>query len=73
VEAGAAFMAASGVPKLLVRGESGAVVTGAVLAQLRAWPHQQEVVVPGTHFLPHDSPREIAAALRDWLATTVGP
>ncbi|GAA0291384.1 haloalkane dehalogenase [Kineococcus aurantiacus] len=69
---GAAFMAGSQVPKLLIRGEPGAVITGDVLTACRRWPHQEEVVVPGTHFLPHDSSPAIAAALRDWLDRTVG-
>jgi haloalkane dehalogenase len=64
-------MADSPLPKLLVRGEPGAVVTGAVLDTCRRWPRQREVVVPGTHFLPHDSPRAIATALRACLAEEV--
>ncbi|GAB3274199.1 haloalkane dehalogenase [Kineococcus gypseus] len=69
VAAGAAYMAGSVVPKLLVRGEPGAVITGRVLEQCRTWPAQQEVTVPGTHFLPHDSSARIATALRAWLAS----
>lgn len=67
VAAGAAFMATSPVPKLLLRGEPGAVITGRVLEQCRTWPNQREVTVAGSHFLPLDSPAAIAAALRDWL------
>ncbi|WP_380171715.1 haloalkane dehalogenase [Kineococcus sp. DHX-1] len=71
VAAGAEFLAASPLPKLLVSGEPGAVVTGAVLEACRRWPRQREVVVPGTHFLPHDASPAIAAALRAWLEEEV--
>lgn len=67
VAAGAGFLAGSPLPKLLVRGDPGAVVTGAVLEACRRWPRQREVVVPGTHFLPHDSSPAIATAFRAWL------
>lgn len=72
VARGAEWMAASPVPKLLVRGDPGAVVTGAVLARCRTWPAQTEVGVPGTHFLPHDSPTAIGTALRTWLDGLAG-
>lgn len=71
VAAGADFLAGSPLPKLLVRGEPGAVVTGAVLEACRRWLRQREVVVTGTHFLPHDSSPAIAAALRAWLEEEV--
>lgn len=68
VSAGADWLTTSAVPKLLIRGEPGAVVRGAVLDRVRTFAAQTEVGVPGTHFLPHDSPREIAAGLRAWLS-----
>ena len=33
----------------------------------RTWPNQREVTVRGIHFIQEDSPREIGAALRDFL------
>jgi haloalkane dehalogenase len=72
VSAGAAFMATSRLPKLLIRGEPGAIITGSVLRTCRTWPHQQEVSVSGTHFLPLDSPAPIAIALRAWLRELPG-
>lgn len=69
VVANAAWMAATPVPKLLVAGDPGAVLTGPALADCRRWPAQREVTVAGTHFLPEDSPGPIARALATWLPT----
>ncbi|MBC8094106.1 MAG: haloalkane dehalogenase, partial [Pseudonocardia sp.] len=33
----------------------------------RRWPYQEEVTVPGVHFVPEDSPAELGRALADWL------
>ena len=62
-------MASSSVPKLFVNGDPGALLTGPLREQCRRWPAQHEVTVPGLHFLPEDSPREIGEALDAWLAT----
>ena len=66
-QANADWLGQSAVPKLFVRGEPGALVTGALLEFCRGFPAQREVAVPGSHFLQEDSPDEIGAALRDWL------
>ncbi len=70
VAAGAGFLAGSSLPKLLVGAIRGRR-HGAVLEACRRWPRQREVVVPGRHFLPHDSSPAIAAALRAWLEEEV--
>ncbi len=67
VVANAGWMAVTPVPKLLFSGDPGALLTGPLLEQARAWPSQQEVCVPGSHFLPEDSPDQIGAALADWI------
>lgn len=69
VVANAAWMATTSVPKLLISGDPGALLTGPLLDRARAWPHQQEVTVPGLHFLPEDSPDQIGAALASWIPT----
>ena len=51
----AEWMASSPVPKLFVNGDPGALLTGALREQCRRWPAQDEVTVPGLHFLPEDS------------------
>jgi haloalkane dehalogenase len=53
------------LPKLLVRGEPGAIMKpgGRALAFCRGWRNQREVAVEGGHFLPEDSPATIGRAL----------
>ena len=63
----AAWMASSPVPKLFVDGDPGALLTGPLREQCRRWPAQDEVTVPGLHFLPEDSAPQIADALDAWL------
>lgn len=67
VAANAGWMAQSQVPKLFINGEPGALLTGPLREQCRAWPNQTEITVPGLHFLPEDSPSEIGRALAGWL------
>jgi haloalkane dehalogenase len=64
----AAFMASSPVPKLFVNGDPGALLTGPLRDRCRRWPTEQEVTVPGLHFLPEDAASAIADALSAWLA-----
>jgi haloalkane dehalogenase len=61
------WLAASPVPKLLVRAEPGVLLRGENLAYCRTWPNQTEVTVAGLHFVQEDSPHEIGAALAEWL------
>ena len=63
----AQWMASSPVPKLFVNGDPGALLTGPLREQCRRWPAQEEVTVPGLHFLPEDSAPAIADALDAWL------
>ena len=63
----AAWMAQSAVPKLFVDGEPGALLTADLRELCRRWPHQREVTVEGSHFLPEDSPGPIGSALADWI------
>jgi haloalkane dehalogenase len=57
------------VPKLFVNAEPGAFLVGEKRAFCRSWKNQQEVTVPGLHFLQEDSPQQIGAALAAWLGT----
>ena len=66
VQAYADWLSGSGVPKLLISAEPGAILNGAQLEFCRAWPNQREVAVAGIHFIQEDSPHEIGAAIRDW-------
>lgn len=57
----------SEVPKLFINAEPGAILTGPQREFCRSFPNQIEVTVAGSHFIQEDSPREIAAAIREWL------
>ena len=61
------WLASSGIPKLLVNAEPGAILTGDMREFCRTWPNQTEVTVNGIHFIQEDSPQEIAQALSAWL------
>lgn len=54
------------LPKLFVNAEPGAILRGRPREFCRTWPNQQEVTVPGIHFLQEDSPDEIGRAVADW-------
>ncbi|MDE2844428.1 MAG: haloalkane dehalogenase, partial [Chloroflexota bacterium] len=57
------WVAQSGIPKLFINAEPGAILTGAQREFCRSWPNQQEVTVPGVHFIQEDSPKEVGAAI----------
>lgn len=63
----AAWLPTTGFPKLFVNAEPGAFLVGEKRAFCRGWRNQQEVSVPGLHFLQEDSPAQIGAALAGWL------
>jgi len=67
VEAYGAWLARSELPKLLILGDPGAIMTGRTRDVCRTWPNQREVTVPGRHFLQEDSPHQIGAALAEFV------
>lgn len=64
----AAWMAENEIPKLFVDADPGAILIGAQRAFCRGWKNQTEVTVRGSHFIQEDSPEDIAAALKNWVA-----
>jgi haloalkane dehalogenase len=64
----AGWLSSTTFPKLFVNADPGAFLTGEKRAFCRSWPNQEEVTVPGLHFLQEDSPAEIGAALAAWIA-----
>jgi pimeloyl-ACP methyl ester carboxylesterase len=62
-----AWLAASDTPKLFINAEPGMVIAGRVREVCRTFRNQQEVTVPGLHFIQEDSPDAIAAAIAAWL------
>jgi haloalkane dehalogenase len=61
------FLAKSTIPKLLILGDPGAIVTGRTRDYCQTWPNQREVTVKGRHFLQEDSPHEIGRALAEFV------
>jgi len=62
-------MAGSPIPKLLIAGDPGAIIRGSALEFCRTWPNQEQVTVPGIHFLQEDSPERIGQALREFVTS----
>lgn len=62
----AAWMASNDLPKLFVNADPGAILVGAQRNVARTWPNQDEVTVPGIHFVQEDAPDEIGGAIADW-------
>lgn len=69
VQSYADWLPTSGVPKLFVNAEPGAILTGPQRDFARTWDNQTEITVPGNHFIQEDSPHEIGRAVADWLPT----
>jgi haloalkane dehalogenase len=68
VEENARWLAASsGMPKLFINGDPGAIQTGHLRELVRSVPNQREVTVKGLHHLQDDSPNEIGEALRSFV------
>jgi haloalkane dehalogenase len=61
------WLATTPIPKLLIRGEPGMILSGRPLAVARGWPNQTEVSVPGLHFLQEDSPDQIGRAVAEFV------
>ena len=61
------WLAGGDVPKLLINGEPGQVVRGAVRQAIRGWRNQAEFAVKGRKLLQEDSPDEIGAAIADFV------
>ena len=64
------WLAKSPLPKLFVAAEPGSLLTGRARAFCRSWPNQEEITVPGIHFIQEDSPDEIGAALARFVRHT---
>lgn len=62
------WLAASDVPKLFINGEPGSILTGSQREFCRGWSNQQEVTVPGLHYIQEDSPGAIGQAIAEWHA-----
>jgi haloalkane dehalogenase len=63
------WLATSAVPKLFIDADPGSILVGRQRDLVRTWPGLTEVTVPGSHFVPEDSPHEIGRALAEWIPT----
>ena len=68
VAAYAEWLSKSGVPKLFVNAEPGALLIGEQREFCRSWRNQTEVTVAGIHFVQEDTPDEIGTAIASWLS-----
>ena len=68
VDAYAAFMAKTDIPKLFINADPGSILVGKQRDFCRTWPNQTEVTVKGLHFVQEDSPLEIGQAVAAWHA-----
>ncbi len=69
VEQYGGWLSGSGLTKLFINAEPGAILIGNQREYCRTWPNQTEVTVKGAHFIQEDSAAEIAAAIADWRQT----
>jgi haloalkane dehalogenase len=67
VENYGAWLSKNAIPKLLILGDPGAIITGRTREYCRTWPNQREIIVKGRHFLQEDSPHEIGRALAEFV------
>jgi haloalkane dehalogenase len=67
VESYGEWLAQSEIPKLLVLGDPGSIITGRTRDFCRTWRNQREIVVQGRHFLQEDSPDQIGSALLEFV------
>jgi haloalkane dehalogenase len=61
------WLAQSDLPKLLILGDPGAILTGRARDFCRSFRNQREVTVKGRHFIQEDSPAQIGAALAEFV------
>ncbi|GAB2515017.1 haloalkane dehalogenase [Nocardia heshunensis] len=68
VEDYAQWLSTSDIPKLFIDAEPAGFLIGAQRDFCRTWPNQQTLTVPGSHFLPEDTPDLIGEATADFVA-----
>ena len=61
------WLAESDIPKLFVNADPGSILVGRQREFCRSWPNQQEVTVPGVHFIQEDSGEAIGQAIAGFL------
>jgi haloalkane dehalogenase len=64
----AEFHSSSSIPKLFINADPGFLLVGSQREEVRSWNNIKEVVVKGNHFIQEDSPDEITAHIKTFLA-----
>lgn len=65
------WMTQSPIPKLFINADPGSILVGVQREFCRSWPNQQEVTVPGLHFIQEDSGETIGEAVAAWLTKLI--
>jgi haloalkane dehalogenase len=68
IDSYAGWLSTSPIPKLFIDAEPAGFLIGAQREFCRAWPNQQVVTVPGSHFLQEDSPEAVGQATARFVA-----
>jgi len=63
------WLSTASVPKLFINADPGSILVGPQREWVRTWPNQQEITVPGIHFVQEDSAEAIGRAIVDWYST----
>lgn len=63
------WLSTASVPKLFINADPGSILVGPQREWVRTWPNQQEVTVPGIHFVQEDSAEAIGRAIAEWHST----
>jgi haloalkane dehalogenase len=72
VEANAAWLQATPIPKVFIRGQPGGLIQGSRIEFCRSLPNTRELVVPGIHYIQEDSPDEIGKAVANLVGELNG-
>jgi haloalkane dehalogenase len=67
VDGYARWLSTSAIPKLFVNAEPGSILVGSQREFCRRWPSQEEVTVPGSHFVQEDSGAAIGQAVAGFV------
>ena len=68
VDAYAQWLSKAAMPKLFIDAEPAGFLIGAQREFCRAWPHQETVLVKGSHFLQEEAPDAVGEAAARFVA-----
>jgi len=60
------------LPKLFINADPGTILIGPQREFCRTWPNQEEITVPGLHFIQEDCPKEIGQATATFVKQVRG-